>query len=164
MDYLITEELRKTRNSFIKNFSIILVLVIFMNIAISSTNYLPAYRNVISFVIVIVFVSILLIYIIDKASIIIYNLDEHEIIFKKRRLNNEVTILSVPIKDIKSLKKTKFNNSNTKLADTYYFVYTMYNKNDDIYYCDFMKEGKLYRFIFRPSERILRILEKKVND
>lgn len=164
MDYLITEELRKTRNSFIKNFIIILFLVVFMNVAITSTNYLPAYRNVISFVIVIVFVSLLLVYVIDKASIIIYNLDEHEITFKKRRLNNEVTILSVPISEIHNLEKVKFNNSNTKLADTYYFVYTMYNKNNDIYYCDFIEDGKMYRFIFRPSERILRILEKKVND
>lgn len=164
MDYLIKEELRKDRNSMFKNSIMILIMVILMNISITKTNFLPQYRNLMSCLIVVLFVSILIIYLINKGSTIIYNLDEFEISFKKRNFKKEVLVLKVSLKDIKCLNKIENNNPNTKLEKTYYFVYSLYNKKENIYYCEYLRDDKLYRFIFRPSERILRILESKIYD
>jgi predicted protein tyrosine phosphatase len=94
-------------------------------------------------------------------SVYVYKIGKDSIIFAKKTGSRENDILFVKFDEILNMKDYKNMEPNTEVRATYYFVYG--DMEDQCKVCEFKKENKLYRFVFSPSERILRILDRKLN-
>ncbi len=92
----------------------------------------------------------------------VYNLGEDFISFSKCSGKSNSDVLTVNFKDIKIIDKYENIFTNNKIQKSYFFIYG-YNY-DDCYYCEYETNNKAYRFVFKPSERLIRILERKIGN
>jgi hypothetical protein len=158
-NYSVKEVLRKKRKSVsyfvVTGFALVLIL----NILITLTNNLPNYRNIISVGLLIVFSIIFFLLFERIISVYVYLLSDLGIAFSKRTGKSHHIILEVPFKDIIKIDNLSKMKPNADVKNTYYFTYGEGDENCK--YCEFTKEERLYRFVFCPSERIMRIIERK---
>ncbi|MBN2285508.1 MAG: hypothetical protein JXQ26_01410 [Tissierellales bacterium] len=158
-DYLVKEVLRKKKKSLSFFILIGFSLVLILNILITLTNNLPNYRNTVSVGLLVIFGIIFLLMFERMFSTYVYLLSNTSIAFSKRTGKKDQLILEVPFNDIIRIANISEMLPNADVKNTYYFTYGEGDENCK--YCEFTKEERLYRFVFCPSERIMRIIERK---
>ncbi|MDP3385670.1 MAG: hypothetical protein Q8S24_00445 [Eubacteriales bacterium] len=159
-EFYAREVLKKKRKS--TTFFIIsgFLSIIVLNNLITLTNRLVNNRNIVSIGLIIVFGIMIYLLMERYLSVYIYKIGKDAIIFAKKSGNREHDILIVNLNQITNMKDLKAMEPNSEVRETYYFVYG--DMENECKVCEFMKENKLYRFVFSPSERILRILDRKL--
>jgi NAD-dependent dihydropyrimidine dehydrogenase PreA subunit len=95
------------------------------------------------------------------ASVYVYKIGKDSIIFSKKTGRKEHDILHVKFDEIINMKDIIDMEPNPEIRSTYYFIYNDMKVGCKV--CEFKRENKLYRFVFCPSERILRILDRKLD-
>lgn len=160
MNHIINETLSKEKNSIMSLIASGFGAVILLNIFITATNNMGEYQSIACVILLAVFIMIISFIIINIFSIYNYCLNEDSISFEKIYGKKTREILTVKFKDIKFVKHIRELETNTDVQKTYYFIYRYMEK--ECYFCEFVTNDKLYRFIFKPSERLLRILERKI--
>ncbi len=162
MEYILSENLKRHKNSITKIIAVAFLSIVVLNILITLTNNLTMYRNTIS--ILLLLITVILMYFIFRKMIFVfvYNLGEDYINFEKHNGKHSSSLLTVNFKDIKIIDKYENIYTNCNVQKTYYFIYGF--KYDDCYYCEFETNNKIYRFVFKPSERLIRILERKIGN
>ena len=159
-DYYVREVLSKKNKSIAFFFIVGIAGFVILNILITLTNRLDNYRNTVSVALVIAFLVILFLLIERIITLNVYMLSNDRIGFARRIGSKENIIIEIPFKNITDIRKIKFTEPNPKIMNTYYFIDGEVNDED---ICgEFISEEKLYRFVFSPSERIMRILQKKL--
>lgn len=162
MEYILSESLKRHKNSITKIIAIAFLSIVVLNILITLTNNLTMYRNTIS--ILLLLITVILMYFIFRKLIFVYvyNLGEDFINFSRHNGRHNSSVLTVNFKDIKVIDKYENIYTNCKVQKTYYFIYGF--NYDDCYFCEFETNNKIYRFVFKPSERLIRILERKIGN
>ncbi len=159
-DYSVKEVLQKKGKSTtffaIAGFASIIIL----NILITLTNKLGGYRNFVSIGLVVVFGIIIFLIVERIISVYVYMIADKHIAFVKRIGKKDNIILDVKFKEIDSIMPISEMKPNTEVNNTYYFIYSEADENCK--FGEYRREGKLYRFVFAPSERVMRILDRKV--
>lgn len=160
-EFYAREVLKKKRKStaffIITGFLSIIVL----NNLITLTNKLTNNRNIVSIGLIIVFGVMIFLLMERYLSVYVYKIGKDAIIFAKKTGNREHDILYIRLDEIENIKDLRDMEPNSEVKETYYFVYGDMEEGCKV--CEFKKENKLYRFVFLPSERILRILDRKLN-
>lgn len=157
----VVQILRKRRKSLA--FMIIsgIVLIIILNILITLTNNLNDMKNLVSVMLLVVFGIIIYLVVERIISVYIYLLTEDYLGFGKKIGKRENIIIEIPVKDIIRYESASELEVDTELSNTYYFIYG--EPRESTKFGEYYKDGKKYRFIFNPNERINRILERKLS-
>ncbi|SHI59468.1 hypothetical protein SAMN02745751_00681 [Dethiosulfatibacter aminovorans DSM 17477] len=159
-DYSVKEVLQKKGKSTmfftIAGFASILIL----NILITLTNKLGGYRNFVSIGLVVVFGIIIFLIVERIISVYVYMIADKHIAFVKRIGKKDNIILDVKFKEIDRVLPISEMKPNAEVNNTYYFIYSEADENCK--FGEYRRDGKLYRFVFAPSERVMRILDRKV--
>lgn len=134
--------------------------VIVLNNLITLTNKLTSNRDLVSISLIIVFGIMIYLLMERYLSVFVYKIGKDTIIFAKKTGRKENDILLIKFDEIINMKDIKDMEPNLEVKETYYFIYSDIEENCKV--CEFKKENKLYRFVFCPSERILRILDRKL--
>lgn len=164
MEYILSEiAKRKDKNFTVKVVLVGIISVVILNIFITSTNNIPAYRNTICFVFVLIYCFVMYFLFRKMLSSFIYNLGDNCINFQRQNFNKKKDLLTVKLDDIKYMDKYSNIIANFKVQKIYFFVYGSVD-DDEWYYCEYKTNDKLYRFVFKPSERLIRILERKIGN
>lgn len=159
-DYSVKEVLKKERRSiaFFTLAGFISVLV--LNFLITLTNKLESYQNLVSIALLVVFGLIIFLLVERLISVYVYMIGDNRIAFVKRTGKRENLILEVKFKEIIRIENISEMKPNSEVANTYYFIYS---EADEICkFGEYLRDGKLYRFVFAPNVRIMRILDRKV--
>ncbi|HBH11654.1 MAG: Uncharacterized protein XD91_0134 [Clostridiales bacterium 38_11] len=135
--------------------------IIVLNNLITLTNKLASNRNLVSIGLIIVFGIMIFLLMERYLSVYVYKIGKDTIIFAKKTGNREHDILTVNLDEVINMKDFKAVEPNSEVRETYYFIYR--DMEDECKVCEFKHENKLYRFVFSPSERILRILDRKLD-
>jgi hypothetical protein len=160
-EYYVREILRKKVKSKIFFIISAFAYVIFINILITLTNNISAqYRNAVSIAILVLFGIIFFLMFERIMSVYVYLLSKESIAFAKKTGKRESIILEVDFKEIIVIKDISEMNPNADVKNTYYFTYG--EGDASCKFCEFKKNSKLYRFVFCPNERIMRVLERKM--
>lgn len=162
MEYILSENLKRNKNSITKIIIIAFVSVVILNLLITLTNNIGAYKNTISIFLVLIYCFVM--YFVLKKMIFLYayNLGESFINFARLSGRKSTNVLTVNFKDIKVLDKYENIKTNYMVQKTYFFIYGL--SYTDCYYCEYETNNKIYRFVFKPSERLIRILERKIGN
>lgn len=91
-----------------------------------------------------------------------YLLIDNKLIFKKHARNRDKKLLEIEVNEIQFLKPYKEIKSKKDISYTYRFVCD--REYDKFYVGEFTREGKRYRFVFKPSERMINILYKNIEE
>lgn len=160
-EFYAREVLKKKRKS--TTFFIIsgFLALIILNNLITQTNRLAINRNVVSFGLIAIFGILIFLLMERYLSVYVYKIGKESIVFAKKTGRREQDILYVRLDEIINMKDLKDMEPNSEVKETYYFVYG--DVKDGCKVCEFLQESKLYRFVFLPSERILRILDRKLD-
>lgn len=135
--------------------------VIVLNILITMTNKLGSMQNIACIILLVIF-GIIIFFITERIfSCYVYLLGDGNIGFAKSYGKKETLIIKVDFEEIKIFNKIEELQTNPNIVNTYYFIYR--NTYDNCYFCEYERNKKLYRFIFKPSERLIRILDRKIN-
>lgn len=161
MDYSVKEVLQKKGKSTmfftIAGFASILIL----NILITLTNRLGGHRNFVSIGLVVVFGIIIFLIVERIISVYVYMIADTHIAFVKRIGKKDNKILDVKFKEIERILPIGEMKPDSAVNNTYYFIYSEADEN--CRFGEYRRDGRLYRFVFAPSERIMRILNRKVS-
>ena len=162
MEYILSESLKRNKNSTAKVIAVVFLYIIGLNQMITLTNNLAMYRNTVC--ILLLLITLILMYFIFKRIIFVYdyNLSEDSIEFTKLNGRHRKAILAVNFNNIKLIDKYENIYPSIKVQKTYYFIYG-FNYNN-CYFTEYETNNKIYRFVFKPSERLLRILERKIGN
>lgn len=161
MDYVIREILKKEKRSTAVIIALGFGAVIILNILITMTNNLGDVQNAVCIMLLFVF-SIILFSIFEKIFFVyVYLLGDDFVAFEKHIGKKNQTICTIYFNQIKKIEKCSLMQANSNIQSTYYFIYK--HVDPDSYYCEYEINKKLHRFIFKPSERLIRILEKKIH-
>ena len=159
-EFYAREVLKKKRKStaffIISGFLSIIVL----NNLITLTNRLETNRNIVSIALIIAFGFAIFLLMERYISVYVYKIGKDSIIFAKQTGGKEHDILRVNFDEILNMKDYKDIVSDAEVRETYYFVYGDMEEASKV--CEFKRESKLYRFVFAPNERILRIFDRKL--
>lgn len=160
MEYIISEILKRRKSSLMKIILVGILSIILLNICITLTNEIGMYQDLICLFLLIIYCLIM--YYIFRKMIYVYsyNLGEDCINFQKHVFRRNKSVITINIKDIKIIDKYTSMNVNPDIKKTYYFIYGFVDS--DCYYCEYEVNKKIYRFIFKPTERLVRILERKI--
>ena len=134
--------------------------IVILNNLITLTNKLESNRNIVSIGLIIVFGIMIFLLMERYLSVYVYKIGKDAIIFSKKTVNREHDILFVKLDEIINMKDLKDMQPDLEVKETYYFIYT--DMSEECKVCEFKRENKLYRFVFSPSERILRIFDRKL--
>ena len=162
MEYIISESLSRHKNLLTKILAVSFISIITLNILITLTNNLTEYRNTLS--ILLLLITVILMFFIFRKMIFVYvyNLGENYINFTRQNGRHNSSILTVSLEDIKIIDKYENIFTNHQVQRTYYFIYGF--NYADCYFCEYETNNKIYRFVFKPSERLIRILERKIGN
>ncbi|QSX04932.1 hypothetical protein JYG23_09530 [Sedimentibacter sp. zth1] len=159
MEYIISEILKRKKSAMTEMIVVGILSVIILNIFITLTNNIEIYRNTICVFLLIIYCLVM--YFVFKRMLFVYsyNLGEDCINFQKHIFKQNKNMLTVSLKNIKFIDKYDNIITNSNVQKTYYFIYGFVD--EDCYYCEYETNNKIYRFVFKPSERLIRILERK---
>lgn len=136
------------------------IYVIAMNILITETNVLiEELRHIVAIAILAIFAILYTIIMLSGFSHYVYNLIEDEFIIEKKIGKKSKKMLKINIEDIVEIKSLNEAKAEGEAIYTYKFMSDReYNK---AYVCSFEKEDKVLSFIFKPSDRLRKILVEK---
>ena len=135
--------------------------IIVLNNLITLTNKLPSNRNQVSLILIAAFAILIFLLLERLTSVYVYKIGKDSIIFAKKTGRREHDILHVKLDEVINMRDVIDMEPNSEVRETYYFIYSDMKAGCKV--CEFKKENKLYRFVFCPSERILRILDRKLD-
>lgn len=161
---LIREVKHKKQRPFWQVVLIIFIAIIIINSLITLTNKLEDYTGIDANIssLIILFLSILVcaFIILKLLSYYAYSFVDESIIFERIIGKRVDYLLRVNLKELLFIKP--YNKKELKkVYHTYKYYY--YNDKEGLYYGEFDRNGKRYRIVFKPSERMLRILSSKIN-
>ena len=162
MEYILSETLKRHKNSITKIILVTFISVIILNMLITLTNTVKVYKNFLCVILLLLFCIIMYFVMKRMMFVYIYNLGDDFINFHREDFRKSKDILTVNFKDIQIIDKYENIRTNSKVQKTYYFIYGF--NNNDCYYCEYETNNKIYRFVFKPSERLIRILERKIGN
>lgn len=140
----------------------ILAGIIIINVLITLTNHLgKRYAGVVSIFILIFFLAFLAYIILKFISYYNYKIVDEELIFEKIVGSKSKIILSVNFDEIIGLSKYTNIEKEKDIDKTYKFVCS--KEYEDFYVGEFIREGKKYRFVFKPSERFINVIDSNLN-
>ncbi|RKD28822.1 hypothetical protein [Thermohalobacter berrensis] len=136
--------------------------IVFLNILITSCNYLGnKYAAITSIGILAGFVVLSSFVVKRLLRSYVYTLFNDKLIFEQVIGNKRDVVLRVELDDIDYIKPYSEIDSVDNPQFTYKFIC---DKNyNNCYFGDFYKGGRKYRFVFRPSDRLINIINSKVN-
>jgi len=141
----------------------ILASVVLINYLITLCNLLgERYAGIASLGILLISLALCTLIIIRFLSSFAYILDDDKIVFERLLGNRSNIILSVNLSEITKISTYSEIEKNDNIAYTYKFVCD--REYDKMYVCDFERESKKYRFIFKPSDRLLELIEKSMKN
>ncbi|MGF7058445.1 hypothetical protein [Brassicibacter mesophilus] len=141
----------------------ILASVVLINYLITLCNLLgERYAGIASLGILLISLTLCTLIIIRLLSSFAYILDGDKIVFERLLGNRSNIILSVNLAEITKVSTYSEINNNDNIAYTYKFVCD--REYDKMYICDFERDSKKYRFIFKPSDRLLELIEKSIEN
>ena len=155
----------KKQRPFWQVIVMILESVIVLNNFITLCNKLEEYTGIdanISSIVLLIFSGVICFLIILRLlSNYVYSFVGDSIIFERIVGKKTKFLLKVELSEILFIKSyDKVENDN--VFYTYKFYYN--NDKEHLYYGEFIRDEKRYRVVFKPSERMLRILSSKVNE
>ena len=162
MEYILSENLKRNKNSITKIIIVTFVSVVILNLLITLTNNIGTYKNTISIFLVLGYCFVMYFVLKKMIFLYVYNLGESFINFARLSGWKSTDVLTINFRDIKVLDKYENIKINYMVQKTYFFIYGI-NYND-CYYCEYETNNKIYRFVFKPSERLIRILERKIGN
>ena len=162
MEYILSENLKRNKNSITKIIIVTFVSVVILNLLITLTNNIGTYKNTISIFLVLGYCFVMYFVLKKMIFLYVYNLGESFINFARLSGRKSTDVLTINFRDIKVLDKYENIKINYMVQKTYFFIYGI-NYND-CYYCEYETNNKIYRFVFKPSERLIRILERKIGN
>ncbi|WP_427337697.1 hypothetical protein [Caloranaerobacter sp. DY30410] len=161
MRNVIKEVITKKPKPFWEVILMILISVIGVNFLITLCNKLgEKYAGIASIIILILSIGVCIFIIKRLLECYTYILVDDELLFERSVGKKNSLILKVPIDDIKIIKPYRELKNDESIAYTYKFICD--KEYDKFYFGEFEKEGKRYRFIFKPGERLLKALGNKV--
>lgn len=159
MKSVLREVVARRQRPFWQIMIIIIASVIFVNSVITLCNMLgEKYAGIASVIVLLIAIAVCSVIIFRLLSSYTYTLDDDELIFNKVVGRRETFILKLKLHDIIYIKPYKEVEKNKEIAYTYKFVCE--KDYDNFYIGEFERENKLYRFIIKPSDRLLRIVDK----
>lgn len=160
MEYIISEVLKRKKRTLTKLILVGIVSIILLNICITFTNTVGVYQNLLCIFLVCIYCIIM--YFVFRKMIYLYsyNLSNDCIDFRKHIFKKSKCILTVKLNNIRYIDKFEYIKVNPNVQKTYYLIYGFVD--DDCYFCEYESNNKSYRFVFKPSERLIRILERKI--
>ncbi|KGG80893.1 hypothetical protein Y919_03885 [Caloranaerobacter azorensis H53214] len=161
MRNVIKEVITKKPKPFWEVILMVLTFVVGVNFLITLCNKLgEKYAGLASIAILILSIIICMFIIKRLLECYTYILVDDELLFEKNVGKKNNLILKVPIDDIKIIRPYRELENDENIAYTYKFICD--REYDKFYFAEFEKEGKRYRFIFKPSDRLLKALGNKV--
>ena len=154
------EIVQKKQRPFWQILLVILFVVILVNRLITACNSFGKYAGVAS-IIVLITSAIVIWFIITKfLGVFSYRWVEGKLVFERIFGKKSKIILTVDIEEIEFIKPYNDVEDSESVEVTYKFVY---DKNYDSFYVgQFQREQKKYRFIFKPSNRLVDIITKSL--
>ncbi|KPU27516.1 hypothetical protein TR13x_05475 [Caloranaerobacter sp. TR13] len=161
MRNVVKEVTTKQLKPFWEVILIILISVIGVNSLITLCNRLgEKYAGIASIIILILSIGVCIFIIKKLLECYTYILIDDELLFEKSVGKKNNLILRIPMEDIETIKPYRELKDDENIAYTYKFICD--KEYDKFYFGEFEKEGKRYRFIFKPGERLLNALGSKV--
>ncbi len=141
---------------------IVFAAVLAVNFLITLCNMLgEKYAGIASIFILIVSLVLCCMIVMKLFSSYIYTLDGDRFVVEKKIGSRSNIILNVDLNEVESIKPYKDIKSDIKVDYTYKLVCSKeYNK---FYYGEFTRNDKRYRFVFKPSDRLINIIKSTVN-
>lgn len=141
---------------------IILVGIVLINYLITLCNILgEKYAGIASVAVLLASLTICTFIIIRLLSSFSYTLEEDRLFFERVIGKKKDLILCIKLDEIISIKPYRDVKEKDKgIEYTYSFICT--KEYDEFYVGEFEKDLKRYRFIFKPTERLLQIIEKEI--
>ena len=161
MEYLVSERLKRHSKSITWIVLSMILTVVILNYSITLTNYLDSSRNAVSFALVVAFGLIIFVVFKEMICFYEYKLSSKEVIFFRASRKHERQLLSVKYSSIELIDKYENITVNTNIKKTHYYLYDLDRAGS--HYFQYEENGNKYRVVFKPSERLLRILERKVD-
>ena len=139
----------------------ILASVVLINYLITLCNLLgERYAGIASLGILLMSLTLCTLIIIRLLSSFAYILDGDKLVFERLIGNRSNVILSVNLNEITHISTYYEAENNEDIAYTHKFVCD--REYEKMYACDFERDNKKYRFIFKPSDRLLEFIEKSI--
>jgi hypothetical protein len=164
MDNGIKEVIKRKRRPLWQIVSITVGIVVLINMLITLSNYFGTkYAGIVSIIILISSIFICTQIVMRALAVYYYKLIDGTLVFERKVGNKEKVILSVDIDRIQLLEpynKPELNRHRVKR--TYRLV--LDNEYDKFYVGEFIENDERYRFIFKPSERLLRIIDRSLSN
>lgn len=140
----------------------ILLGIIFINYLITLCNYLgEKYAGIASVVVLIASIGICTLIIMKLMSHFVYSIEEDTLVFERIIGKKRNIALTLKLDEITSLKPYKeVKKKDKEIALTYKFVCS--REHDEYYAGEFERESKKYRFIFKPTEKMIEVINKSL--
>ncbi|MTI48806.1 hypothetical protein [Sporosalibacterium faouarense] len=159
MNGLFKEVVRRQQRPFWQIVFIVLGAVILLNLLITSCNLLgEKYAGIASIIVLASTISVCGFLIIKIVAYYSYRIADNRLIFERIIGNKSKVILDLGIEEIESIKPYREMEEDKSVAVTYKFICD--KDYDNFYVGAFLKDDKKYRFIFKPSSRLLNLLVK----
>lgn len=153
------ETVKRKQRPFWQILVMILAAVIVVNMLITSSNLLgPKYAGVASVFILLAATILCGLIVLKFLAYYSYRIIEDKLVFEEIVGKRSKIILAVDINQIESIKPYRDSKEDKSVINVYKFVCD--REYDDFYVGEFNKEGKKYRFVFKPSSRFLNILNR----
>lgn len=140
----------------------ILLGIVLINYLITLCNYLgEKYAGIASVVVLVASIGICTLIIMRLMSHYVYSIEGDTIIFERIIGKRRNIILMLKLDEIINLMPYKEVKKKDKgIALTYKFVCS--REYDEYYAGEFEKDSKRYRFVFKPTERMLEVINKSL--
>lgn len=163
MQGMIKQTVSKKARPFWQVIIVVLLYVIGVNYLITLCNTLGGkYINIASLLILFFSLVVVALIIYRFLSKYMYLLIDDKIVFQKHIGNQNKKVLEIKLEEIQYLKPYKEIQSQKDIAHTYKFVCD--REYDKFYVGEFMRDCKRYRFVFKPSERMINVLCRKIKE
>lgn len=160
MENSFKEIVQKKQRPFWQILFFILVGVVAINLLITASNFLgEKYAGIASVVILISSAFVCSQIIIRYLASYSYRFVQGTLIFERIIGKKSKMILEIAMEEIESIKSYNEIEKAEKIIYTYNF--TCDKEYESFYVGEFTKNGKKYRFIFKPSERFINLIISK---
>lgn len=159
----ITERVVKRQRPFWQVILVIIGLVISINSLITLCNMLgEKYAGIASVIVLLSSMAACALLIMKFISNYIYKLSHDRLIVERAIGKRNNVLLDLEISKIESIKPIDELVKDKNIEHIYKFVFD--KKEENVVFGEFTRDEKKYRFVFKPSQRMLKILNNKIKD
>ena len=120
MEYILSENLKRNKNSITKIIIVTFVSVVILNLLITLTNNIGTYKNTISIFLVLGYCFVMYFVLKKMIFLYVYNLGESFINFARLSGRKSTDVLTINFRDIKVLDKYENIKINYMVQKTYF--------------------------------------------